>query len=567
MAASEPTHHPDTHQGVHLVVLQNGLWGNKGHMKYIAQQFKERLGDRILVYRAESNESSLTYDGVDVCGQRLVQEVHEVIRVIEAGGNIKDLRGQKHKTKKAKKSDKKLGHPSSSVSSSPPSSNYSSKNNSQEDVLDSSIEGAKRKKVTQFSYLGYSLGGLIGRFAMGLLDMEKFFDPVDQGGRGIEPVYFVTMATPHLGIRKPPESNWSKLFNYLSSTMLSRTGEQLQLIDDYIDGKPILLVMSEPGSVFVQALSRFKRRALYCNIRNDRSVPFWTASFSDADPFSELEAMEIQYNSGYSSLIESFEHQDLETVARQQKERAEFLKAASFSERTSQRIASIPWKRYALFGILGPILIPVWIVIASTTISYQGMSSRRRTRDIITKDGPLYRIRERASTVSVERYRDDDDHDGDNHGHHSHHDRESRDNTHYTQASEVPSEQTAESPIATTTTKSSAQTKQQEQAQKAQDHSVVSITADSDSDSAEPETVVSYSYPHLKTIQPLALLPVQVEISRNLNTLEWKKNIIHIEGMNAHASIVVREKRFSNEGGVAAVQHAVDMFRDDGEDE
>ncbi|KAF9940036.1 hypothetical protein BGZ75_002748 [Mortierella antarctica] len=559
MATSEPTQQPDTHQGVHLVVLQNGLWGNKGHMKYIAQQFKERLGDRILVYRAESNESSLTYDGVDVCGQRLVQEIHEVIRVIEAGGNIKDLRGQKNKSKKPK-TDKKLGHLTSSVSSTP-SSNYSSKNNSQEDVMGSHVDGVKRKKVTQFSYLGYSLGGLMGRFALGLLDMEKFFDPVDQGGRGIEPVYFVTMATPHLGIRKPPESNWSKLFNYLSSTMLSRTGEQLQLIDDYIDGKPILLVMSEPGSVFVQALSRFKRRALYCNIRNDRSVPFWTASFSDADPFSELEAMEIQYNSGYSSLIESFEHQDLETVARQQKERAEFLKAASFSERTSQRIASIPWKRYALFGILGPILIPVWIVIASTTISYQGMSSRRRTRDIITMDGPLYRIRERASTVNVERYRDDDDVDNN-----SSTGSGSNDNTNYTQAFEVSSELTAVSPVATT--QPSADTKQQEQKQEQeqeQDHSVVSITADGNS--AEPETVVSYSYPHLKTIQPLALLPVQVEMSRNLNTLEWKKNIIHIEGMNAHASIVVREKRFSNEGGVAAVQHAVDMFRDDGEDE
>ena len=231
------------------------------------------------------------------------------------------------------------------------------------------------------------------------------------------------------------------------------------------------------------------------------------------------------------------------------------MKAASFSERTSQRIASIPWKRYALFGILGPILIPVWIVIASTTISYQGLSSRRRTRDIITADGPLYRIRERASTANVDRYRDDDgDNDSSSGG-------ESDDNNNYTQALDGSSEQiAAATPVATT--KPSKNMKEQEQNQ---GHSVVAITAEGDS--AEPETVVSYSYPHLKTIQPLALLPVQVEISRNLNTLEWKKNIIHIEGMNAHASIVVREKRFSNEGGVAAVQHAVDMFRDDGEDE
>jgi hypothetical protein len=75
--------------------------------------------------------------------------------------------------------------------------------------------------------------------------------------------------------------------------MLSRTGEQLQFIDDYVQGKPLLLVMSEPEGVFGKALARFKRRALYCNIRNDRSVPFWTASFSDADPFSQLETMEM----------------------------------------------------------------------------------------------------------------------------------------------------------------------------------------------------------------------------------------------------------------------------------
>lgn len=84
--------------------------------------------------------------------------------------------------------------------------------------------------MTQFSFLGYSLGGLIGRFAMGLLDLEKFFDPIEQGGQGIEPVYFVTMATPHLGIRKPPQTNFSKVFNYVSSRMLSRTGNSSYIL-------------------------------------------------------------------------------------------------------------------------------------------------------------------------------------------------------------------------------------------------------------------------------------------------------------------------------------------------
>lgn len=70
-------------------------------------------------------------------------------------------------------------------------------------------------------------------------------------------------------------------------------GEQLQLVDDYVYGKPILLVMSEPTGIFIHVLKKFKRRVVYSNVRNDRSVPFWTASFSDADPFRKLDAMDM----------------------------------------------------------------------------------------------------------------------------------------------------------------------------------------------------------------------------------------------------------------------------------
>ncbi|KAF9995943.1 hypothetical protein BGZ65_008443, partial [Modicella reniformis] len=212
------TTHNDTHEGVHLVILHHGLWGHKGHVKFIADQFKERLGDRILVYRAESNESSFTYDGVDICAQRAVQEIHEVVRVIEAGGNIEDLKGQKNNKKNSKDKTRKTAKKnktgskysslstsssspssssSSSLSESEPNSNnsstISSRNNSVDDLSSSSNKKNKKKRiVTQFSFIGYSLGGLIGRFVAGLLDLEGFFDPTEQGGRGIEPMYFVT---------------------------------------------------------------------------------------------------------------------------------------------------------------------------------------------------------------------------------------------------------------------------------------------------------------------------------------------------------------------------------------
>ncbi|KAF9425954.1 hypothetical protein BGZ94_007075 [Podila epigama] len=521
----------ESHTGIHLVVLHHGLWGHAGHVKFIANEFKKRLGDRLVIYRARANESELTYDGIDICGQRFMKELYEVIKTIESGGDIEDLRGKKKKKTTSNDNEVKKAADTTSQSAS------SSKSNSTQDVP-STVQGEEdtttkaptttTKKVTQFSYLGYSLGGLIGRFAMGLLAEDGFFEKV-------EPVYFVTMATPHLGIRQPPLTNFSKVFNYLSSRMLSRTGEQLQLIDDYIDGRPMLLVMSEPSGIFMQALARFKRRAVYCNIKNDRSVPFWTASFSDADPFSELDMVDIQYSAGYSSLIESFQHRDLETVARLEEERRAALQAASFKERATHTLKSIPWKKYAFFGLLGPILIPIWIVFASSTISVQGYNSRRRTKDLVHKIEDLEKIRQKASTVSLS-------------------------GTLTSQEVSDPVKSDDHSSHASVT---SDVVVKSANASEHRSHDATASIVESVTDS-EP---ASFSYPDLKTIRPLALAPVQVEISRNLNQLVWKKYIIHIEGLNAHASIVVREKRFSNDGGVAAVQHAVDMFKDDGEDE
>ncbi|KAF9547379.1 hypothetical protein EC957_008565 [Mortierella hygrophila] len=531
--AAQESQQESQQEGRHLLILNHGLWGNAGHVKFIADQFKERLGDRLLVYCAEANESKFTYDGVDICAQRLVQEIHKVIEVIESGGDIEDLKGHKHKKhgkKECKNKKQKHGKisKSSSVtansnSNTPLSSNPSTASSSLSSLhshTNTNTDGteSKSRKVTQFSFLGYSLGGLIGRFAMGLLDMEKFFDPVEQGGQGIEPVYFVTMATPHLGIRKPPQTNFSKVFNYLSSRMLSRTGEQLQLIDDYVDGKPILLAMSEPESIFIHALNRFKRRAIYCNVRNDRSVPFWTASFSDADPFVELESLQIQYSSGYSSVIESYEPHDLEMLAQLQDERA----AAQREMPLSEKISNVNWSRYGLYALI-PVLAPLWIVFASTTISYQGMDSRRRTKDMVNADETLNRIRDQASTTNLGRYRDDDE------------------------SEEIPSDQ-------------------QQQPRLQRRRSTITVQRETGETSTIVEEGTSYSFPHLKSIKPLPLLPVQVEISRLLNQQEWKKVIIDIDGMNAHASIVVREKRFANDGGVAAVQHLVDMFKGDGED-
>ncbi|KAG0306266.1 hypothetical protein BGZ98_002689 [Dissophora globulifera] len=501
----------DAHQGVHLVVLQHGLWGNVDHVRFLAAQFKERLGDRILVYRAQTNEAKFTYDGVDVCGQRLVQEIYSVVKVIESGGNIEDMKGQKFKDKKHKTRGKLHSKttvtpapmPATAATSTTTTTAITTPTETRVDIdqqplavknlsenVDAPIGESKAtttKKVTQFSYLGYSFGGLIGRFAMGLLEVEGFFDPIDQGGRGVDPMYFVAVATPHLGIRHPPLDMSSKIFNFMSARMLSRT-----------------------------------------------------ASFSDADPFIDLESLDIQYHSGYSSLIESFEHQDLDALAK----RKALWKSKSFSERLSLRLKAISWKRYMLLAVLVPFFLP----FVFFSITYDGLISRRRIKPIMQSNEDLKRMRDEAVIMKNKGIA----------GAESDASSSSvippESEQPVTQSANVDSSVTLSMPLDASTTPSTSVNASTSTAKKAKK-------------AKKEQELISISYPDMKNLRPLGLAPVQLEMCKNLNQLPWIKNIIHIEGLNAHGSIVIRERRFENDGGIAAVQHAVDMFKGDGEDE
>lgn len=57
----------------------------------------------------------------------------------------------------------------------------------------------------------------------------------------------MTFATPHLGVRREATSTFAKMFNFVTGHMLSRTGEQLQLLDKYEDNKPLLNILADPG--------------------------------------------------------------------------------------------------------------------------------------------------------------------------------------------------------------------------------------------------------------------------------------------------------------------------------
>ncbi|GAA6010273.1 hypothetical protein JCM10207_005699, partial [Rhodosporidiobolus poonsookiae] len=138
---------------VHLIVATHGLWGAPQHIAYVGEAALKHAARanaprsrtaphednvKLVVLAAKSNSAdwTWTYDGVDVMADRVVEEIDDKIKEIARDGG----------------------------------------------------------KVTRFSMVGYSLGGLVARYTLGLLDSRtpSFFDEVT-------PVNFTTFASPWIG--------------------------------------------------------------------------------------------------------------------------------------------------------------------------------------------------------------------------------------------------------------------------------------------------------------------------------------------------------------------------------
>eukprot|EP01018_Ginkgo_biloba_P039913 Gb_21642 [translate_table: standard] len=172
--------------------------------------------------------------------------------------------------------------------------------------------------VKKISFIAHSLGGLVARYAIGRLyepplgsntGVQNGLDLIDSDfvqhaeekseGKiaGLEPVNFITFATPHLGSRghkqvqfvKDAASNRNiigksglpllcglhlleKVASFSAHWFVGRTGRHLFLTDGD-DGKPPLLLrmVTDCGDLyFMSALRAFKRRVAYSNVSYDR---------------------------------------------------------------------------------------------------------------------------------------------------------------------------------------------------------------------------------------------------------------------------------------------------------
>ena len=209
-------------------------------MAYVASALRDKHAeDKLHILVAKTNSDTYTYDGIDLGAERVTQEIEIYISDLEK-------------------------------------------------------EGSHIKKL---SIVGYSLGGLVARYAIGLLFSNGWFDR-------LEPVNFTTFASPHLGVRAPVLGVQHRVWNVLGSQTLSASGRQLFTIDIFRNtNRPLLSVLADPDSLFMLALSQFKNRVLYANIINDRSAPYYTTCIVTTDPFVNLDQININHLPGYAPVV------------------------------------------------------------------------------------------------------------------------------------------------------------------------------------------------------------------------------------------------------------------------
>lgn len=142
-------------------------------------------------------------------------------------------------------------------------------------------------ELTHLSFVCYSAGGLFARYAIGLLLEEGIL-----GKDKLQPLAFITLATPHLGCRDLAHTAQGRRRNsvqaFFSDFYSYRSGIQMMLLDqDTGSHLPLLLQMALPSSSFYQALAMFQHVAFYANANNDHIVHYATAAIAPFNPYLE----------------------------------------------------------------------------------------------------------------------------------------------------------------------------------------------------------------------------------------------------------------------------------------
>ncbi|KAM0502760.1 hypothetical protein ACHAP8_003590 [Fusarium lateritium] len=404
----------------HLCVLVHGLWGNPSHLRNVAKSLRDKYSeDELYILLAKQNSGSNTYDGIETGGERVCAEIEDELKEIERKGG----------------------------------------------------------KITKLSIAGYSLGGLVSRYAVGLLYAKGVLDHLECMG-------------------------WlSNIYNVLGARTLSKSGRQLFTIDNFRDtSRPLLALLADPDSIFMSGLKKFKRRTLYTNIANDRSVVHYTSGITKTDPYTDLENVKLNYLKDYDGVILDPNH----PVAPSPQAQGQDTLWSDF-ESVKKWIKNVP------FMLTIGVIIPIGVVVFLANSAVQTVRSAKRIK--LHESGLAglkiedYRMPLRIKAIQEE----------------------------VEQAYEV--------------------------LNGAQDQQY--LASDSDDDLAydvEGRQLLRRERRMSTAEQPtLALTPDQFEMIENLNAVGWRKFPVHIQKhRHSHAAIVVRMDKESFADGWVVLRHWAD---------
>ncbi|WVQ77408.1 hypothetical protein IAR50_007093 [Cryptococcus sp. DSM 104548] len=367
-------------RSTHLIILIHGLYGDihnlhavKAELLALAdpqsssstsrdfEQTLDKAGSQnnqdsdleTVVYLPKTIPGAKTWDGIDVCAARVAEEVDQEIERLQDEG----------------------------------------------------------RDVVGFSVMGYSLGGLIARYLIGLLHARQpsFF-------ARHKPVSFSTAATPHLGVLKYGTTT-NTVVHTIGRRLFSQTGKQLYNLDREPEwaGRSLLEVMSDPDSIFIQALKLFSKSMIVANGTRDLTVPYPTAAFSATDPFADPASIDVEVDDQHivqsyrplspasldfpnsrSSLLTSRSSRRTKDWCKSADEEGIEISVTSFS-RDQRRVGDeglvkkrppptlppflylpLRWPFNYSLVLLTPILLPIFLLFISITVIIHTFQSRRR---------------------------------------------------------------------------------------------------------------------------------------------------------------------------------------------
>ncbi|RCK59303.1 hypothetical protein Cantr_07043 [Candida viswanathii] len=296
----------DTAKPAHLFVLIHGLWGTASHMETIERFIKDALPDAtedaIVTIKPSCFRFWKTYDGLELNSKKIVAEIFYEIESLKEKNNL---------------------------------------------------------NVTKISFVGYSLGGLLSRYVIGLLNELKFFDK-------IKPVFFTTFATPHVGIQFFNDNLFDFIANRFGPYLFGKSGGQL-FISDY---DKVLVAMADPDQKFLMGLKKFEKHILLANIRNDRTVAFFTSYITNYSPFEDFDQIKIAYLEGLPEVkiankVVTPKFVDLTKTDRLSIEDKRVF-VGNIQEETPF-VRRYKWTKILIIVLLASFIVPFWIPLVFCT--------------------------------------------------------------------------------------------------------------------------------------------------------------------------------------------------------